>query len=111
MYDRLCIFAVRCTQRPLQDRGDENSVEKRVKQLQTGCGTPIHIVDTFKSEDYYRIETLLHRRFGHKKEQGEWFSLDSSDVARFNEYCKQMQSLIDCVNYPRTKDSWALAKG
>lgn len=75
----------------------KNSVEKRVRQLQTGCGTPIHIVDTFKSEDYYRIETLLHRQFGHKKEQGEWFSLDSSDVVRFNEYCKQMQSLIDCM--------------
>ncbi|MEY6431239.1 GIY-YIG nuclease family protein [Thioalkalicoccus limnaeus] len=36
--------------------------------------------------DYHRAETILHRRYGHKRLNGEWFSLDHADVEEIKRF-------------------------
>jgi hypothetical protein len=71
----------------------KNNVEKRIKQLQTGCPDEIILINQYKSDVYRKIESWLHRKFKSKKVEGEWFILDDSDVINF---------ITECVNAEKT---------
>ena len=49
----------------------KNLCNKRIKQLQTGNGTELHIVNYHETYYPYRIEQLLHNNFHLKREHGE----------------------------------------
>lgn len=54
----------------------EGSVEKRIKQLQTGSPHEIKLVKSFRVENYLDIvEMALHEQFQNKRARGEWFFL------------------------------------
>lgn len=69
-------------------------VEKRVKQLQTGNGSEIDVVRVFESEYYRKIEKILHRGYGHKRLEGEWFALEDEDIFGFIGECEQAHNNI-----------------
>jgi hypothetical protein len=64
-----------------------NTVEKRVKNIQTGCPYKISIIDVYLSEYSKVIEKTLHNILSHKKINGEWFELDMSDEVNFKKMC------------------------
>lgn len=69
-----------------------NSITERIKELQTGNATPLHITAYHETEYPFCVERMLHSRFGHKKILNEWFSLSLEETCKFNKYC------IDCEN-------------
>lgn len=79
------------------------SIEKRVKELQTGNGNEIHIVSHFKTDNPFRLENVLHRHFKAKNALNEWFSLESDDVFVFQETCKKYENIFS--EYEKAKNS------
>ena len=75
----------------------KNLYSKRMKQLQTGNGTELHLVNYYETFYPYRIETFLHNKFHNKREHGEWFRLDINDIISFNETCKEFEQLIEVM--------------
>lgn len=75
----------------------KNPYGKRIKQLQTGNGTELHLVKYYETSFPFRIEAFLHRVYNNKKEHGEWFRLDINDILSFNETCKQYENIIDSL--------------
>ena len=77
-------------------------VEKRLKQLQTGNGEKIEILQVFETEHFLKVEKSMHRRYGHKKSKGEWFELSDDDILAFQVDCQTshnlFQMLIDSGN-------------
>jgi|TARA_B110000259_G_scaffold185897_1_gene235917 hypothetical protein len=77
-------------------------VEKRLKQLQTGNGEKIEILQVFETEHFLKVEKSMHRRYGHKKSKGEWFELSDEDIIAFQVDCQTshnlFQMLIDSGN-------------
>ena len=71
-----------------------NPVEKRLKQLQTGCSGELFIMDTYETEYPAQLEKMLHRKFFTKKQLNEWFKLDSNDICGFSDICKQYDEII-----------------
>ena len=71
-----------------------NPVEKRLKQLQTGCSGELFIMDTYETEYPAQLEKMLHRKFFTKKQLNEWFKLDSDDICGFSNICKQYDEII-----------------
>lgn len=71
-----------------------NPVEKRLKQLQTGCSGELFIMDTYETEHPAQLEKMLHRKFFTKKQLNEWFKLDSNDICGFSDICKQYDEII-----------------
>ena len=71
-----------------------NPVEKRLKQLQTGCSGELFIMDTYETEYPVQLEKMLHRKFFTKKQLNEWFKLDSDDICGFSDICKQYDEII-----------------
>ena len=51
----------------------KNLYSKRMKQLQTGNGCELHIVNYHETNYPYRMEQLLHNKFANKRQMGEWF--------------------------------------
>lgn len=85
-----------------------NPVEKRLKQLQTGCSGELFIMDTYETEYPAQLEKMLHRKFFTKKQLNEWFKLDSDDICVFSDICKQYDEIITSLktNYFYNKKGW-----
>ena len=67
---------------------------QRFNQLQTGNSVKLQLIETYQSDNAFKIETALHNQFGHVKNEGEWFDLSISEEVTFIEKCKQIDDMI-----------------
>ena len=72
----------------------KTSIEKRIKQLQTGNGSEIFIADYHETKYPYYIERMLHQKFCSNKKIGEWFELDNTEIKEFKKECENLEKLI-----------------
>jgi hypothetical protein len=70
------------------------TIEKRLKELQTGNSEKIDIIKSFKTDHYFAVESWLHRKFKSKRLEGEWFDLDDSIISEFDNMCKEIESTV-----------------
>ena len=73
----------------------KNSPKQRIKQLQTGNAVPLVLVETFRTNHDYTMETALHAHFMLKKREGEWFELSDEDVKEFQSICEKKEVTMD----------------
>jgi hypothetical protein len=74
----------------------KNDPEKRVKQLQTGNDSSISLLRQYESENYKKVERMLHKQY-HKystESNNEWFNLPDVEVISFIENCKKVDELV-----------------
>jgi negative regulator of genetic competence, sporulation and motility len=73
----------------------KNSIEKRISQLQTGNPNKIMLLNFYESENYKKVERIMHRRYHKEKTlaKNEWFTLTNTQVFSF---------LIDCIEADKT---------
>ena len=69
----------------------------RIKKLQTGNPTELHIVSLYESKYPYRIEKMLHAHFVLKHELNEWYNLDLQDIVGFQDTCKKLNNTIELL--------------
>lgn len=90
----------------LGDSGQDNTfkigvtrgkVEKRIKQLQTGNGEDIYLVNSYETNYPFFIERLLHTKLFPKQKRNEWFNLDISDVVNFKLYCEEIEKQAEAL--------------
>ena len=90
----------------LGDAGQDNcfkvgmtrgKVEKRIKQLQTGNGEEIYLVNFYETEYPFFIERSLHLKFFPEKKRNEWFNLNVEDVIKFKEYCMEFENTANTL--------------
>lgn len=74
--------------------GVTKNLEKRMRNLQTGNTCELRLVDSFKTEYPYRLESMLHRSLEQYREKNEWFSLPIDIVYDFREKCIQFNKII-----------------
>lgn len=75
----------------------KGSIENRMKKLQTGNGTEMHIVTYHETKYPYKVEKLLHNKFSDKKSLNEWFSLSTDDLSNFEETCAKIEEIIESL--------------
>ena len=90
----------------LGDSGQDNTfkigmtrgkIEKRIKQLQTGNGEEIYLVNSYETNYPFFIERLLHNKLFPKQKRSEWFNLDISDVVNFKLYCEEIEKQAEAL--------------
>ena len=88
----------------LCDSGQENmykigvtrgKIENRIRQLQTGNGNEIHLVDYHKTDYPFYIERLLHLKFHQKQNKNEWFLLENDDIFKFKDICFEIEKNVE----------------
>ena len=67
---------------------------KRLKQLQTGNGTELHIVHEHHTNYPFLVEKMLHNKYSYLLEHGEWFRLPPADVIGFEKICEVQEQNI-----------------
>jgi hypothetical protein len=73
------------------------SVEKRLKQLQTGNSSELFIKDSYETEHPFKLEKMLHNHFKSSHLIGEWFALSEDDTEKFKSICEHLQYIIDSL--------------
>lgn len=77
-------------------------IEKRIKEIKTGNGSDIYLIESFKSQWGTKIEAQLHKFFKSKKVNGEWFDLTESEVKSFKERCKLSHDMLELITTSNT---------
>lgn len=72
-------------------------IEKRIKQLQTGNGEEIYIVNYYETDYPFFVERLLHNKLYPKQKRNEWFNLDIQDIVKFKEYCREIEETAEVL--------------
>tara|TARA_B100000963_G_C22631433_1_gene675124 strand:+ start:1426 stop:1758 length:333 start_codon:yes stop_codon:yes gene_type:complete len=72
----------------------KGSVENRLKSLQTGSSGELVLLQTYHSDNYRKIETILHRGYKAYATDGgkEWFELPDERVLDFKKECKTIDN-------------------
>ena len=71
--------------------------QKRLKRLQTGNASELHIIHSVYATYPFRLETILHNKFKHKRATGEWFYLNQDDIKNFEQTCAEAINLIELM--------------
>lgn len=66
----------------------------RLHKLQTGNSTELFIKSFFKTKYPFRLETMLHKKYGNYKVLNEWFNLKLDDVVNFKKTCTELEMTI-----------------
>jgi len=74
-----------------------NLKSNRIKKLQTGNSTELHIVSLYEAEYPFRLEKMLHANFMLKQELNEWYNLDLQDIVHFQDTCKKLDNIIELL--------------
>jgi len=74
--------------------GVSKNPRKRLKQHQTGNSSELILIDTYQTENAYKIEKILHRRYSFLRKEGEWFSLSLIEQFNFVNDCKKTEEGI-----------------
>lgn len=75
----------------------KNAPQKRVKQLQTGCSSPLDLLWVYETMYPYRLEKMLHTHFSLYKVEGEWYKLPQEYVISFTKTCDRLQNTINVL--------------
>lgn len=90
----------------LGDAGQDNTfkigmtrgnIEKRIKQLQTGNGEEIYLVNYYETDYPFFLERSLHLKFYPKQKRNEWFNLECNDITNFKEHCQDIEETIEAL--------------
>ena len=69
----------------------------RLKKLQTGNSTELHIVSIYKCDYPFRLEKMLHSKLSNYRVLNEWFNLPTDIVINFKSVCNEMNSVINVM--------------
>ena len=64
----------------------------RIKNLQTGNKDKIKCIDYFETNHGRKIETSIHNLYSHKRQGGEWFELELTDITNFRNLCQKLET-------------------
>lgn len=72
-------------------------IEERLKELQTGNATELHLCAYHITDYPRRVESILHNKFKNRNVLNEWFELDSKEISSFNDICKDIENTISIM--------------
>lgn len=75
----------------------KHSIEKRIKELQTGNSCELHITSYYETYYPFCVERMLHNKYGHKNVLNEWFDLNVEDITSFKEKCLECENIIESM--------------
>ena len=95
------IYLVECaSDPPLYKIGyttDKSSMKTRLSAIQTGNPFKCEYIHFFETTHDRTVETILHRKFSHLLQNGEWYDLDRETIDNFSVICEAIESAQDVL--------------
>lgn len=74
-----------------------NKDSNRIKKLQTGNPSELHVIYWFKCDYPFRLETMLHNYYKNNNTINEWFDLSDNDIVDFISICEKFNDRINLL--------------
>lgn len=86
------IYLLHCSNNDTYKIGVSKKPQERVKKLQTGNPNIITLVDSYKCEQYFKVEKTLHKKYNTNKteSENEWMYLTEEQVKNFKIDCEEI---------------------
>lgn len=75
----------------------KNDPNQRLRKLSTGNPDALVMINFFQSQNPYKLEKWLHRKYDHKRGDGEWFYLEEDDIKSFIATCTEIDEIISLL--------------
>ena len=75
----------------------QKDIHKRISELQTGNPNEIFISAYHQTNYPYKIEQMMHFKYGRSKVKNEWFSLSLEQVTNFQSECKKCEETLQVL--------------
>lgn len=75
----------------------KSTIEKRISQLQTGNSNEIYISSYHQTNYPYKIEQMMHIKYGSSRVKNEWFDLTVEQVVNFRKYCDECEATLEVL--------------
>ena len=74
----------------------KRNITKRISELQTGNSDKIQLLNQYQSENFKKIEKMIHLKYSSYKTEAnnEWFLLQTEHVMSFLKDCKEADQTI-----------------
>ena len=89
------VYLIRSQENGLYKIGISNKPTIRIKQLQTGNGEDLKLIESFPSQHPTKVETALHNMYASNKKRGEWFELGIDHELSFISECNRIEENIN----------------
>ena len=74
----------------------KGSVQKRIKNLQTGNSYKIKELCNYQTKYNQKLEKSIHNHYRHRRcEKSEWFNLSNEDITNFIKNCERVEKNFD----------------
>lgn len=74
-----------------------NSIENRMKKLQTGNSNELYIKYCYFSNNVTKLEKMLHSHYKNFHTINEWFEITPTEMNNFIDVCEKYQKIIDSL--------------
>jgi hypothetical protein len=88
------VYLIRSEESGMYKVGVSKHPKKRIKQLQTGNGEELTLIESFPSNFPHKVETALHNGYAPDKKRGEWFMLGIEQEFNFISDCAKIEQNI-----------------
>jgi hypothetical protein len=92
------VYLIYCEGNSLFKIGVSKNPKSRLKQLQTGSGLKLSLLQSYPSVYAHKIESSFHNRYSYLKTSGEWFNLPYTFKNKFLTECKRSNKIFECLN-------------
>lgn len=89
------VYLIRSQESGLYKIGVSKKPKIRLKQLQTGNGEDLILIESFLSKYPTLVEKAVHRKYSPNKKRGEWFSLGIAEEVTFISECEKIEKNIE----------------
>lgn len=76
----------------------KGTIERRIKKLQTGNSTELHVTSYYHTEYPFKLEAMLHAKYRCKNTLNEWFALSHDEVISFKKTCDELCDTINTLS-------------
>lgn len=96
------IYLIQAGTTPFYKIGVSKDPCSRCQQLQTGHQETLILVKTYPVKFDFKTENFVHKKYASQNLQLEWFELTEEQVNKFEEYCKQGESIFQLLENQNT---------
>lgn len=74
--------------------GVSKNINKRKSSLQTANPLNLKIIDSHLTENSFKVESIMHKKWNLYKQKGEWFQLTQENIKEFRLLCEQIDNYL-----------------